>query len=160
MGAKKYGVLALSFLTVLLLDLITKEYVVAHFPLYDSRTIVPGFFNLVHYRNKGVAFGLFAGSASPWREAALLLFSLTAVIGILLFAFSRYSKSVLVLCALGGVLGGALGNLLDRFRFGGVVDFLDFSLRGYHWPAFNIADSAISVGVLYLFFHFARHKDP
>jgi|YelNatPaOPRAMG01_1025707.scaffolds.fasta_scaffold99601_2 signal peptidase II len=160
MGAKGYGVLASSCLTVFALDQITKAYITACFPLYASRTVIPGFFNVVHYRNTGVAFGLFGGTASPLRDAVLLLFPLAAITGILLFAFMGRPKRRDVLLALGGIMGGALGNLLDRFRYGGVVDFLDVYLGTVHWPAFNLADSAISIGAFYLILRYGRMKEP
>lgn len=157
MGGRRYTALVLSCVTVLCLDLITKETIIAHYSLYESRPVIPGFFNLVHYRNKGVAFGLFGGAVSPWREVALFLFPLAAVIGIFVFTFSGRKKGVGVLCALGGILGGALGNLLDRIRYGGVVDFLDFYWGSFHWPAFNLADTAITIGVFYLVFYYGRN---
>jgi signal peptidase II len=153
---KKYWILALSFFGVLFLDMITKDYIVTHFPLYYSKPIIPGLINLVHIQNKGVAFGILGGAAPVWRDVLLLLLPIAAMSGILLFAFCYPQKKSVVLLALGGILGGAMGNLIDRFRFRAVIDFLDIYWRSYHWPAFNIADSAITVGVLSLVFYYMK----
>ncbi len=150
MSIKKYWPLALSFLGVFLLDRVTKEYIMSHFPLYYSRSIIPGFFNLVHIQNKGVAFGILGGSAPIWRDILLLLFPILSMSGILIFAFCYPQQKTGILLSLGLILGGALGNLIDRFRFRAVIDFLDLFWGNYHWPAFNVADSAITVGVLFL----------
>lgn len=106
-------------------------------------TVIPltGFFNLVLGRNSGMTFGLFAG-APPWLLTA---FTSIVVIG-LLFWMAR-EKSGLAVTALGLVVGGALGNIVDRLNHGAVTDFLDFHLAGYHWPAFNFADVGIVAGV-------------
>lgn len=99
MSIKKYWPLALSFLGVLLLDRVTKEYIMTHFPLYHSRSIIPGFFNLVHIQNKGVAFGILGGSAPIWRDILLLLFPILSMSAILIFAFCypQQKKGVLLL---------------------------------------------------------------
>ncbi|MEW6184577.1 MAG: signal peptidase II [Thermodesulfobacteriota bacterium] len=159
MNIKKFGLFVLSFLVVFILDMITKAYIVSHFPLYSSRPVISGFFNLVHIQNKGVAFGILGGSAPAWRDILLLLFPVAAMVGILIFTFGYSQQKAGILLALGGILGGAQGNLVDRMRFGGVVDFLDFFIGTYHWPAFNVADSAISLGVIYLLFRYATLKE-
>jgi signal peptidase II len=159
MGMKKFWFLGLSFLVVVILDLVTKGYIITHFPLYSSRPVIPGFFNLVHIQNKGVAFGIL-GEASPvWRDSLLLLFPVVAMSGILIFALGYPQKRIGVLLSLGGILGGALGNLIDRIRFRGVIDFLDIFWGQYHWPAFNVADSAITLGVLFLAFGYLITKE-
>jgi signal peptidase II len=159
MNLKKFWFLVLSFLVVFILDMITKAYIVSHFPLFSSRSVISGFFNLVHIQNKGVAFGILGGTAPAWRDVILLLFPVAAMVGILIFALGYSQRKTGILLALGGILGGALGNLVDRIRFGGVVDFLDFFIGPYHWPAFNVADSAISLGVIYLLFRYAFLKE-
>ena len=105
---------------------------------------VTGFFNFVLVWNRGVSFGMF-GSHSHWGP--ILLTGLALVISVVLLVWLRRVETRLVATAIGLVLGGALGNVIDRLRFEAVVDFLDFHVLGYHWPAFNVADSAISVGV-------------
>lgn len=102
---------------------------------------VTGFFNLVLGRNTGVSFGLF-GNAPPWM---LMTFALAIAGGLLVWM--KRAESRLTATSLGLIVGGALGNLLDRLRHGGVTDFLDFHLAAYHWPAFNLADAAIVGGV-------------
>jgi signal peptidase II len=155
-GMKKYWILALSFLGVLLADLVTKDYIMAHFPLYYSNPVIPGLMNLVHIQNKGVAFGILGGAAPVWRDVLLLLLPVVAMSGILIFAFCYPQNKTVVLLSLGGILGGAMGNLIDRLRFGAVIDFLDLYWRNYHWPAFNVADSAITLGVVTLVFYYMK----
>jgi signal peptidase II len=159
MGMKKYWFLGLSFLGVLILDILTKEYIITHFPLYSSQPVIPGLFNLLHIRNNGVAFGILGGAAPVWRDILLLLFPIVAMSGILIFAFCYPRQKNGILVALGGILGGALGNLIDRFRFRAVIDFLDIYWGQYHWPAFNVADSAITLGVLFLAFGYIVKKE-
>ena len=154
---KKIGwVFVLSFAGVFLLDLLTKQLILTHYPLHYSKPVIPGFFNLVHIQNKGVAFGFLSGSDALWRNLLLTLLPITAILGILVYVFFYPPREGMVLLALGGILGGALGNLLDRIRYQAVVDFLDFFWGRVHWPAFNIADSAITVGVFYLVFRVWR----
>ncbi len=104
------------------------------------------FFNLVLVWNKGISFGIFGGgSLPPWLLAAIAL-AVTLALAIWL----RKAETRLLALAIGLVIGGALGNVIDRFRFGAVADFLDFHWGAYHWPAFNLADAAISVGAVIL----------
>ncbi len=135
---------------VVLLDRGSKWLVAQNITLQDSLSVIPGFFRLTHVENRGAAFGLFSDSPSEWKIAVLILFSLIAmvVVSALLWKNSHAMTTTGVGLAL--ILGGALGNLWDRLLAGQVVDFLDFSLGGYHWPAFNVADSAIVVGALLL----------
>jgi signal peptidase II len=156
---KKYWLLGFSFLVVVILDILTKEYIITYIPLFSSRPVIPGIFNLVHIQNKGVAFGILGGTAPFWRDILLLVFPVVAISGILIFALCSPQKQTGILLSLGGILGGALGNLIDRFRFGGVVDFLDIYWGPYHWPAFNVADSAITLGVLSLAFSYLIMKE-
>lgn len=137
---------------VVVLDQLTKLWLVASLPYGSQTTVVPGFFDLVHTRNRGVAFGLFA-QAGPFSQVVLLLLVVVLVVFVAWQLFhqrERWAPRV----GLGLVLGGALGNVLDRLVRGEVVDFLDFYLswggRSYHWPAFNIADASITLGALWL----------
>ena len=156
---KKYWLLGLTFLVVVILDILTKDYIITHFPLYSSRPVIPGFLNLVHIQNKGVAFGILGGAAPFWRDILLLLFPIVAMTGILIFAFRNPQQKPGIFISLGGILGGALGNLIDRLRFKAVIDFLDIYWGPYHWPAFNVADSAITLGVLFLVFSYMIKKE-
>ncbi len=116
-----------------------------------SRTIIPGFLNLVHARNRGAAFSLLANVNSAWLQAALIVLALAAVA---LFAWMLASGRASARAERWGfalVLAGAAGNLIDRILYGSVLDFLDFYVRDWHWPAFNVADSAITIGATLIF---------
>ena len=137
-------------LAVLALDQITKHWIASRFPLYETQPLISGFFNLVHVRNRGMAFGIMNRPGADWGFTLLLCATLGAV-ALLLFWFYRLkSEDKGTAIPLSLILGGAIGNLLDRMRFGEVIDFLDFYIGPYHWPAFNVADSAITVGTLWL----------
>lgn len=134
-------------LVVLVLDQWTKWLVEVHLPHTASHPVIPGFFNLTHVKNPGVAFGLFASHGSnggSWLLVALGLVALTAV-----FLYFRLApaQNRLLLSSLALIVGGAVGNLLDRLASGAVTDFVDVYVGTYHWPAFNVADSAITVGI-------------
>ena len=140
-AAAKWGCLFIA--GAFLLDQVTKTLALASSEALTPRIEVLPFFNLVLTRNTGVTFGMFAGqSLGQWP---VILFT-SAVVAALSVWLSRVSN-VRQAAALGAMIGGALGNILDRFRLGGVTDFLDFHLAGYHWPAFNLADTAIVIGV-------------
>ncbi len=141
--------LALAAL-VLVLDQISKTWVLANFRLMD-RQIVTSFFNLVLVFNAGASFS-FLADAGGWQK----WFFVVLALGISLWLLSLLKKHAherLMPAALSLILGGAIGNVVDRLRFDAVVDFLDFHLAGYHWPAFNVADSAIFVGVALMLWH-------
>jgi signal peptidase II len=137
-------------LLVLLLDRLSKWQVAERIALHESISIVPGFFRLTHVENRGAAFGLFSDSPSEWRVAVLILFSLVALVVVSALLWKNSHTVSTTGFGLALILGGAVGNLWDRLADGHVVDFLDFSLASYHWPAFNVADSAIVVGALLL----------
>ncbi|ADH85875.1 signal peptidase II [Desulfurivibrio alkaliphilus] len=156
-GRRHHGGPLTVLVLLLAVDQLSKLWVRAELALYESRQIIPGFFDLVHYTNPGIAFGLLADGDPGWRRfffigATVLALILLAV----LYRHVRY-QGRLYLYALALITSGALGNLLDRIRLGEVTDFLDFYWRDYHWPAFNIADSAITVGVLLFFVATWRH---
>lgn len=110
------------------------------------RVLIPGFLNLIHTRNPGVAFSLFADARSPWIRLLVVVFSL-AVIGFLFWLLaSDRAGGRMGQAGVAMILGGAMGNVLDRLARHSVTDFIDLHLRGYHWPTFNVADSAIVVG--------------
>ena len=137
--------------TVIVLDIWTKALVLARIDLHETIPIIPNFFQLVHVRNTGAAFGIGANASS--RIVPLLLnFGAIAVFFVVVVYALRSAVTDRVLqTGLHLILGGAIGNLLDRFRFGYVVDFLDVYVRNHHWPAFNVADSAICIGIALLF---------
>ncbi|MEL6961262.1 MAG: signal peptidase II, partial [Pseudomonadota bacterium] len=128
---------------VIALDQVTKWVALIGLNLGEHPITVTSFFNLVLVWNRGVSFGMFnnAGAYGPWILSGL---AIAVVLGLLYWL--RQAENRLVVSALGLVIGGALGNVIDRFRFGAVVDFLDFHIAGYHWPAFNVADAAICIG--------------
>ena len=135
---------------VVLVDRTSKWLVAQKITLHDSLTVFPGFFRLTHVENRGAAFGLFSDSPSEWKVAVLILFSLIALVVVSALLWKNSHSMTVTGLGLALILGGALGNLWDRLLEGHVVDFLDFSLAEYHWPAFNIADSAIVMGALLL----------
>ena len=135
---------------VLLLDRLAKWSVASNIPLHNSVTVIPGCFRLTHVENTGAAFGLFAESTAQWKIGALVSFSVIAlmVVSALLWKHSHSLSTTTIGLSL--ILGGATGNLWDRMMTGHVVDFLDFYVGSYHWPAFNVADSAIVIGAILL----------
>jgi len=141
---------ALTTLVVLVLDLVTKHLALERLPPGRPVPVIDGFFSLTLVMNPGLAFGMLAGTPAGWRWLVALLsigaLAVLAVVGLRMLS----TGGRLTPLALGLIFGGAVGNLIDRARFGAVVDFLDFYWRGYHWPAFNVADASISVGVVVL----------
>jgi len=133
--------------SVVVIDQLSKLWIMVKFQPFESMVVVPGFFNLVHVTNTGAAFGILAGDHVWWRRLFFIVVSLTALIVIFVTFRQVKTKGRSYIYAMGLIAGGAVGNLIDRLRFGAVVDFLDFYVKSYHWPAFNVADSAISVGV-------------
>ncbi len=132
---------------VIVLDQLTKMWVLNNFLLYESREIIPGLFNLTYLTNKGAAFGFLAGVTSVWRHYFFLGLVGVALVLLSVFYYRMRKEHPLYGPALALIAGGAIGNAIDRIRLGAVVDFLDFYVAGHHWPAFNVADSAITVGV-------------
>ena len=144
----RYQILLAVSALVLVLDQLTKIYIDRTMELHSSITVIEGFFNITYLRNKGAAFGILADSA--WRLPFFLLVSTIAVAVILVVIKRLRDDQVLNAASLSLIFSGALGNLIDRVRLGEVIDFLDVHWKGHHWPAFNIADSAICVGVFLL----------
>jgi len=135
---------------VVFLDQITKVWVDKTMRVYDTQTIIPGILDLYYIRNTGAAFGFLSGSHEGFRVPFFILVSVVAV-GIILFLFYRLEDSeVMMPMALSLVLGGAIGNLADRIRLGEVIDFILVHYKAFRWPAFNVADIAITVGVFLL----------
>lgn len=140
MKPKLYGLI--TALVILVSDQITKAMILRKIETGDIE--VTPFFNLILTWNRGISFGMFNGGTPPWMLMGLS-FAIAAGFAVWLWRSDHKYLSV----ALGAVIGGALGNVIDRFRFGAVVDFLDFHVGDWHWPAFNIADSAICVGIAF-----------
>ena len=139
--------------SIALLDQWTKVAVRQHLSLTDSIVIIPGFFNLVHAENAGAAFSMLANSSAAVRS--IILIGIAALVTLLLVAalFGRFGivESHMSRWAVSLVLGGAVGDLIDRVRVGTVTDFLEFYLGSYYWPSFNVADSAIFCGAVLMF---------
>ncbi len=147
---------------VIVVDQITKLHIMKTMRLHESIPVIPNLFSLTYIRNPGAAFGLLASSSNTFR---LIFFGLTSLfalglLGTILLRMPEHDWVGRV--SIAGILGGAIGNLIDRLRYGEVIDFLDVYIEDYHWPAFNVADSAITVGVILLIAHFAFEKkgDP
>ncbi|MGH7810911.1 MAG: signal peptidase II, partial [Candidatus Binatia bacterium] len=140
-------------------DQLTKFIVDRWIPLHHSIPIIEGFFSLTYVRNTGAAFGIFAGSAEIFRRPFLILVSVVAI-GFIVVMLKRLRDSEKwLVTALAFILGGAIGNLIDRVVYGEVIDFLDCFWGSFHWPAFNIADSFITVGVTITLFILINAKD-
>ncbi len=161
MSAKASFVLKL-FCSIVLLDQLSKFAVNRLLPLNESVPVIDDVFSLTYIRNKGAAFGMFAGSTGPFRLIFLVLFSVLAIGFIVKILKGLSDNEKWLLTALSFILGGAAGNLIDRLIYGEVIDFLDFYWSSYHWPAFNVADSFISVGVVIILFRLILSKgsDP
>ena len=156
----KIGLLMVAAGVVLLLDQWTKAWILHHLPLYHSIPVLPGWFELTHVQNPGGAFGFLADRHPGIRGAVFFLFSGMAAVLVLFFYFKTPKTHSALAVGFALIFGGALGNLVDRLRFGKVVDFLDVHYGPYHWPAFNIADSAITVGIGIFLFHIVTGKLP
>ena len=136
--------------SVYLLDRLTKLAVVEKIRLFDSVTVITGFFDLTNVRNTGAAFSLFAQAGDGFRVPFLVASSVAAILLLLYFLRKVDPQETLVIAALAMILGGALGNLTDRLLYGYVIDFINWHIGAHYWPAFNIADSGITVGVCIL----------
>ena len=134
-------------LVVIILDQISKWVVISNLMVHESVPVLEGFFNLVHVRNRGMAFGLMNRPGIDFAFYFLVAASLTAVVLLIVWFFRLKDGDKKLILGLSLILGGAVGNLIDRFRFHEVIDFLDFYLGEYHWPAFNVADSLLCIGV-------------
>ncbi len=128
------------------LDLLSKVWIVRNLPRHAVETVIPGFLNLTHVRNSGVAFGLFSslGDWGPWVLAAA---GVVAIVVVAVYFRQTPVSEKLLLWALALILGGAIGNLIDRVVNKAVTDFIDAYVGSYHWHTFNVADSAITIGI-------------
>ena len=144
---RKYWVLLIILVWIISVDQWTKYSVDKGLPLHHAVPVVKGFFNLTHVRNPGGAFGILGGEKGGIGSLLFVIVSLNAIGVILFFFFKTKEDEEILSLAFSLVLSGAIGNLLDRFRYGEVIDFFDFQISSFHWPAFNIADSAITVGI-------------
>lgn len=141
----RWRLLGIVTTVILILDQATKLYVDARFALYESVPVIPGWFHLTYIRNQGAAFGILSNSA--FRVPFFIVVAAIALLAILWYMKQLRNDQQLAAFALALIFSGALGNLIDRVRLGEVIDFLDVFWNHHHWPAFNVADSAICVGV-------------
>ena len=160
MMKNKYIKLAIIGGGIVIADQMTKWLILNYLPFNDHIPVIAGFFNIVHIHNPGGAFGLLANLGSGLRTIIFLFISSLAV-GLIFYFYKKTPASHPWLAAgFAMIFGGAIGNLIDRLRFGIVIDFLDFYIAKYHWPAFNIADSAITVGITVFVIHILFKKMP
>lgn len=160
MFKNKYIKLVIIAGGVVLLDQLTKALVQRTIPLNTIIPVIGGFFNLTHIYNPGGAFGLMANLGATLRSIIFLFISSLAV-GLIFYFYKKTPVHyTLLAAAFALIFGGAIGNLIDRIRFGKVIDFLDFYLGNQHWPAFNVADSAISIGIGIFLYHIVFKKMP
>ena len=136
---------------VIILDIWTKQLVLARIRLHEAIPVIPDLFQLVHVRNTGAAFGLGANASTKLVPILLNAGAIAVFCVVVVYALRTAVTDRVLQTGLHLILGGAIGNLLDRFRFGYVVDFLDVYVGSHHWPAFNVADSAICIGIALLF---------
>ncbi len=146
----RVGLVAAVSIATVLLDQLTKLWVLRSFQEGQVLPVIPGLFNLTLAFNPGAAFGLWSNLTDGTRQLVLAGTILLAVAMVVVFLKQTAGRGWLPQTALAGILGGAIGNVIDRVSYGRVVDFLDFYWGAYHWPAFNVADSAICVGVAIL----------
>ena len=137
-------------LAIVALDQLTKAIVRSNVPLHSSVTVVPGLMDFTHVRNSGAAFGILNVTEFPFKTAVIAVIAIAALIGVGMYAASLAHHQVVARTGLALIIGGAAGNLIDRVVTGSVVDFVDVYWRTYHFWAFNVADSAITVGVAIL----------
>lgn len=147
-------------LFLLIADQVTKALISRNIILNTSKEVIPGFFHLVHIRNKGAIFGFFSQSGNRFVFLFLTLASLAALSLVVYYFFNASPKERLFKLSLTLIMAGALGNFIDRIFKGYVIDFLDVSVKGWHWPSFNVADSCISIGAVLLIFVFLFKRSP
>ncbi len=145
---------------IVLLDQFTKALIIGHVSFNQTIPVMRGFFNITHIHNPGGAFGLMA-NLSPALRSIIFLFISSLAVGLIFYFYKKTPPNYPWLAAAFALIfGGAIGNLIDRLRFGFVIDFLDLYISNLHWPAFNVADSAISVGIGIFVFHLLFKKMP
>ena len=146
LGVMTRGIMATIGIGILALDQLTKQVVRTSIELYDAIEVIPGFLNLVHVRNTGAAFGFLSSVSIANKQLLMTAIALMAMTAIVAYARQVEPRETLARTGLALILGGAMGNLIDRASAGYVVDFIDVYWRTYHFWAFNVADSAITVG--------------
>ena len=156
---QKYTFLFLISGLVVVIDQLTKFLVLTRIPLHETITVIPGFMNITHVQNSGVAFGLFSGGNSNLQQMLLMGAAVIAVCVIFYFYTKTAHELRWMLVGFALIIGGAIGNIIDRIRLSQVVDFIEVYAGRFVWPSFNVADSAISVGIV-IFFYYMIFKRP
>lgn len=142
----------LFILLLLIFDQVSKIFIAQNLPLFSSLNVIPGFFNLTHIHNRGAIFGFLSQSGSQAVHYLLMLASFVALSLVVYYFFKTPPEEKFLEMSLSLILAGAFGNLMDRIFRGYVIDFLDFYLKKWHWPSFNVADASVSIGALFLIF--------
>ena len=144
---QKYKTLLLIIVGMVFLDQATKLYIDSNMELHQSIQVIKNFFQITYIRNSGAAFGILSGFKSPWLTLFFVLISVVAI-GIIMFYYHKTPENQrLTLVSFALIMSGAIGNFIDRVFYGEVIDFLYFHWYQHYWPAFNIADSCITIGV-------------
>jgi signal peptidase II len=156
---KKIVILMTTVGFLVLLDVVTKAYIVSTMFLHESFAVIEGFFNITYIRNPGAAFGFLAETSPGFRITFFLLVTVAVIVMILYYIITSDTVDLLETFSLSLILSGALGNMIDRVRFGEVIDFIDVYVGSHHWPAFNVADSAISVGAVMIILAMLKKKE-
>lgn len=156
----RYIIALLIGAAIFMADQISKKWVEAAYPLWGGTTVIDGFFNITLVHNHGAVFGLLADQEAAWPKVLFIGATVLAIMLIMYLLHSRIAGRFIVSASLGLILGGAVGNLLDRIETGRVTDFLDLYVGQHHWPAFNVADVSITVGafILLVAMYFSRHS--
>lgn len=147
---------------VIAIDQLTKAVITEKLFMYGTHKVIDGFFNLVYVMNPGAAFGFLSRTPELFRYSFFIGITVLAMLLIIYYLVKSENEKAIITLSLALIFGGAVGNLIDRIRFGAVVDFLDFYIGNWHWPAFNAADSAITVGAALMLWEMiiARRKKP
>jgi signal peptidase II len=158
---RKYGFVAAVAASIVVLDQLTKWMITRSMELHESVPVIDSLFHITYVRNRGGAFSILSDQPDAIRIPFFVTVSIVALATLVYFLRSVAEDQKLLLFALAGILGGAIGNFTDRITAGTVVDFLDVHWRGWYWPAFNVADSFISVGtVIVLLYSFFAKDEP
>lgn len=152
---KRYLPMVFLLVTV---DQVTKFWIKHSFELYESREVIPGFFNLTFVLNPGAAFGMLARMNESYRQLFFIAVTILAILAVIFLMYKELEHRLRAF-SYALILSGAVGNFIDRLYMGKVVDFLDFYVKNYHWPAFNVADSSITIGITLLFIDIIFNKE-
>ncbi len=150
--------ISISIIILVIIDQASKYFVKTNFYSFTSITVIKNFFNLIYVKNRGVAFGLLSTLPQFWKKVFLIWLPCFACAALIIYIFFSKKISKLSLIGYTLIISGAIGNLLDRTLYGYVVDFFDIYYKSFHWPAFNFADSYITIGIIVIFIEIFIHK--